>query len=162
KLLDFGLAKLRPAEVSTFSMAPTNADITAQGTILGTIQYMAPEQLEGGDVDARTDIFAFGSVFYEMVTGKKACEGKSQMSLIGSILKDAPRPVSSLQPIVPPALDRVVGTCLAKEPQDRWQTAHDLWRELKWLAEDSLRVGPLLEPETRAGMSRRLTPYIVA
>src|SRR5207245_7757793 len=118
------------------SKLPTANDaITAQGTILGTLQYMAPEQLEGRDVDARTYIFAFGVVVYEMATGKKAFEGKSQAILIVAILEREPAPMSSLQPMTPPALDRVVKRCLAKEPDDRWQTARDLEMELKWIAE---------------------------
>ena len=137
KLLDFGLAKLRqPQNVSSFSAAPTRADdVTAEGSILGTLQYMAPEQLEGSDADARTDIFAFGTVLHEMVTGRKAFEGKSRMSLMGSILRDTPPPVSTLQRVAPLALDRLITTCLAKEPDDRWQSARDVWRELTWIVE---------------------------
>src|ERR1700692_4518994 len=97
----------------------------------------APEQLEGKEVDARTDIFAFGTVVYEMATGKKAFEGKSQASLIVKILETDPPPISSLQPMTPPALESVVKTCLAKDPDDRWQTARDLTRELKWASEGS-------------------------
>ena len=105
-------------------MLPTTPpSLTAQGTILGTFQYMAPEQLEGREADARTDIFAFGAVLYEMVTGKKAFEGKSQASLIAAILEREPPPMSTLQPLTPAALDRVVKTCLAKDPDERWQTA---------------------------------------
>src|ERR1700680_1573268 len=125
KLLDFGLAKLREdaAPTTPLSQLPTGRDpITAQGTILGTLQYMAPEQLEGKEADARTDIFAFGVVVYEMATGKKAFEGKSQASLIAKILETDPPPISSLQPMTPPALDRVVKTCLVKDPNERWQT----------------------------------------
>jgi Tol biopolymer transport system component/predicted Ser/Thr protein kinase len=137
KLLDFGLAKLRgpQAAVANLSALPTEGSgLTAQGTILGTLQYMAPEQLEGKEADARTDIFAFGVVVYEMATGKKAFEGKSQASLIAKILETDPPSMSSLQPMTPPALDRVVKTCLAKDPDDRWQSASDLRRELKWIA----------------------------
>src|SRR6201998_390656 len=140
KLLDFGLAKLAQevGPVTPESQLPTMKDaITAQGTILGTLQYMAPEQVEGKEADARTDIFAFGVVVYEMATGKKAFEGKSQASLIAKILGTSPPPISSLQPMTPPALDRVVRTCLSKEPDDRWQTARDLEIELKWIAESS-------------------------
>ena len=115
--------------------------ITAQGTILGTFQYMAPEQLEGQESDARTDIFAFGGVLYEMLTGKRAFEGKSQASLIGAILKDEPQPVSTLQPLTPRALDRVVKKCLAKAPEERWQTARDLFDELKWISEMGSQSG---------------------
>jgi eukaryotic-like serine/threonine-protein kinase len=138
KLLDFGLAKTdAPAVAGTsLSMLPTTpANLTAQGTILGTFQYMAPEQLDGQEADARTDIFAFGAVVYEMITGRKAFEGKSQASLIGAILERDPPPVSTLQPLSPPALDRVVQTCLTKDPDRRWQSAGDLTRELQWIAD---------------------------
>jgi serine/threonine protein kinase len=107
-------------------MLPTTPPgLTAQGTILGTFQYMAPEQLEGHEADARTDIFAFGSVLYEMVTGRKAFEGQSQASLISAIMSVTPPVPSSLQPVAPPALDRVVQTCLMKHRDDRFQTAHE-------------------------------------
>jgi serine/threonine protein kinase/Tol biopolymer transport system component len=142
KLLDFGLAKLKasPAASSLSQLPTANDTITAQGTILGTLQYMAPEQLEGKEADARTDIFAFGAVVYEMATGKKAFEGKSQASLIAKILETDPPPMSSLQPMTPPALDRVVKRCLAKEPDNRWQTASDLSESLKWIAEGGSQV----------------------
>ena len=110
-----------------------------QGTILGTLQYMAPEQIEGDEADARTDIFAFGAVLYEMLTGQKAFEGKSQASLIGAILHVEPRPVGTVQPLVSPALDRCVRKCLAKDPDRRWQSAGDLHDELQWIAEASAR-----------------------
>ncbi len=149
KLLDFGLAKLRhettAAPTISLSKLPTAGDpVTAEGTILGTLQYMAPEQLEGKEADARTDIFAFGVVIYEMVTGKKAFEGKSQASVIGAILKDDPPPISSFQPMTPPALDRIVKRCLAKDPDDRWQSARDICEQLRWLSES----GP--QPSTGA------------
>ena len=147
KLLDFGLAKLKqeatPAN-TPFSQLPTLAhNPTVQGTLLGTMQYMSPEQVEGknDELDGRTDIFAFGAVVYEMATGKKAFEGKSTASLISSILKDEPPPISSLQPMTPPQLDRLVKTCLAKEPEERWQAASDLCRELKWVAEGGSEAG---------------------
>src|SRR5262245_30758164 len=136
KLLDFGLAKVTPAVVaaSGLSMAPTGASpVTMQGTILGTLQYMAPEQIEGQEADARTDIFAFGAVAYEMLTGKRAFAGKTQASLIGAILKDTPLPPSTVHGAIPDALDRIVNTCLAKDPDDRYQSARDLFRELKWV-----------------------------
>ncbi len=164
KLLDFGLAKLRPAglspEVSSVSVLPTEArEITNEGTILGTIQYMAPEQLEGKEADARADIFAFGSVLYEMATDKKAFTGSSQASLMSAILKDEPQPISQVQPLAPPALDRVVKTCLAKDLDDRWQNAHDLMKELTWIAEGSsqARVAISVAPG-----KRRFLPWIVA
>ncbi len=138
KLLDFGLAKLAQdtAPVTTESQMPTIKEaITAQGTILGTLQYMAPEQVEGREVDARTDIFAFGVVVYEMATGKKAFEGKSQASLMAKILETDPAPMSALAPMTPPSLDRIVKRCLAKDPDDRWQSARDIEAELKWIAD---------------------------
>ena len=146
KLLDFGLAKLKASSTaSPLSQLPTaNDNITAQGTILGTFQYMAPEQLEGKEADARTDIFAFGVLVYEMATGKKAFEGKSQASLIAKILDSDPPPISSLQPMTPPALDRVVKKCLAKEPDRRWQAASDLYDELKWITEGGSHAGMLM------------------
>src|SRR6201998_3818439 len=158
KLLDFGLAKLAQevGPVTPESQLPTMKDaITAQGTILGTLQYMAPEQVEGKEADARTDIFAFGVVVYEMATGKKAFEGKSQASLIAKILETDPPPISSLQPMTPPQLDRVVKTCLAKDPDNRWQTASDLCRELKWIAESGAQVGPSTGGVTPSPKSRR-------
>ena len=146
KLLDFGLAKMReieeaPTGLSVSLLATrTSADrspLTEKGTILGTFQYMAPEQLEGREADARSDIFAFGAVLYEMATGEKAFSGKTQASLIGAILHTEPPPISSVVPLAPPALDRVVKTCLAKDPEDRWQTAHDVKLQLRGLAETS-------------------------
>jgi len=145
KLLDFGLAKLKqeaaPASAQLTELPTAKDPLTAQGTLLGTLQYMAPEQVEGKEVDARTDIFAFGAVVYEMATGKRAFEGKTQASLIAKILEIDPPPISSLQPMTPPALDRVVKKCLAKEPEKRWQTASDVCDELKWIAEGGSQTG---------------------
>ena len=157
KLLDFGLAKLRPLTGPSASLSPgggegwgegvsalptMSASLTPQGSILGTLQYMAPEQLEGRDADARSDIFAFGAVLYEMVTGKKAFEGKSQASLITAIMSSEPAPVSSLQAMTPPALDYLVKTCLAKDPDDRWQTAGDVARQLQWVSASATGTQP--------------------
>jgi Tol biopolymer transport system component/tRNA A-37 threonylcarbamoyl transferase component Bud32 len=138
KLLDFGLAKQSTSPVvDTLTMMPTTpATLTAQGTILGTFHYMAPEQLEGADADARTDIHAFGCVLYEMLTGTKAFSGKSQASLISAIMSGTPPVLSALVPQAPPALDRVVRTALAKHPGDRFISAHDLMLQLRWIAED--------------------------
>jgi serine/threonine protein kinase len=140
KLLDFGLAKLKTStpglEASVLSALPTEEKpLTEKGSILGTFQYMAPEQLEGKDVDARTDIFAFGSLLYEMVTGKRAFEGKSQASLISAIMSSEPRPISQLKPMTPSALDWTVRRCLEKGPENRWQSANDLTAELAWIAQ---------------------------
>jgi serine/threonine protein kinase len=139
KLLDFGLAKpavpgVAPGAVSTSPPSPPS--VTAQGTIVGTLQYMAPEQLEGKPTDARTDIFAYGAVVYEMLTGRKAFEGQSQASLIGAIMHAEPPAIQAEQPLTPPALDRTIKTCLAKDPDDRWQSARDMWRELQWVRQE--------------------------
>jgi len=147
KLVDFGLAKLTAPPsggvLSSFSVLPTQAgeNLTAEGTILGTFQYMAPEQLEGHEADGRTDIFALGHLLYEMATGRKAFSGKSQASLIAAIIHTQPEAISSIQPMTPPALDRVVKTCLAKDPDDRFQTAHDVKLQLQWIGEGGSAVG---------------------
>src|ERR1700692_3428869 len=115
KLLDFGLAELKqeaaPATPDS-QLSTMKGAVTGEGTILGTLQYMAPEQVEAKEVDARTDIFAFGAVVYEMATGRKTFEGKTSASVMAAILKDEPPAMSSLQPVTPPALDRVVKTCM--------------------------------------------------
>jgi Tol biopolymer transport system component/predicted Ser/Thr protein kinase len=154
-LLDFGLAKVGgPVGVAQgLSMLPTTPPgLTVQGTILGTFQYMAPEQLEGHEADARTDIFAFGAIVYEMITGKKAFEGKSQASLIAAILEREPPPVSSQQPLVPRTLDWVIRRCLAKDPDERWQTASDLSIALQWIAKAAATPA---SRQTSAGTSVR-------
>ena len=143
KLLDFGLAKVRAAEAAAgMTGLPTQTTpLTGEGTILGTLQYMAPEQLEGSEADARTDIFALGAVIYEMATGRKAFAGKSHASLISAIMTSEPAPISAVQPLAPAALDHVVRTCLAKDPDARWQTAHDVLVELKWITEAGSQTG---------------------
>jgi serine/threonine protein kinase len=135
KLLDFGLAK-GGATTSTESAAdvPTIAkSLTQEGTIIGTFQYMAPEQLEGIPADARTDIFALGAVLYEMATGRRAFEGKTRTSLIAAIVSTQPPAITNVQPLAPASLDHVIATCLAKEPDGRWQSAHDVAQELRWI-----------------------------
>jgi eukaryotic-like serine/threonine-protein kinase len=152
-LLDFGLAKTR-ASVGVqpgLSILPTAPTLTAEGTILGTIQYMAPEQLEGKDADARTDIFAFGAVLYEMLTGQRAFAGQSSANIIAAILERDPPVVSALQPLAPSTLDRLVKKCLTKDPDDRWQTARDLRDELQWIANDRPT-----ESRRRSRLSRRV------
>ncbi len=142
KLLDFGLAKpmLRPDAALT-TMATAAKPLTTEGAIVGTFLYMAPELLEGKDADARSDLFAFGSVLYEMATGKRAFEGKTTASVIAAILEREPAPITSLQPMTPPALERVVKTCLAKDPEERFQSAHDLKLQLQWIAEAGSQAG---------------------
>ena len=135
KLLDFGLAK-KVAPLTSESDATSMGALTAEGTVVGTPQYMAPEQIEGRDADTRTDIFAFGCVLYEMLTGHRAFDGKSQASVISKILQGEPKPVRELQPTTPPALDRVLRMCLAKDPDERWQTAGDLLRALRLVEEE--------------------------
>ncbi len=154
KLLDFGLAKLKQeaAPVTPLSQLPTLAEpVTAQGMILGTLQYMAPEQVEAKEVDARTDIFAFGAVVYEMATGKKAFEGKTQASLIAKILETNPPAISSLQPMTPPALDHVVKRCMEKDPDERWQSAKDICEQLRWISDSGPQAGltPSAVPEQK-------------
>src|SRR5439155_22077604 len=112
--------------ISTLSGLPTRDNgLTAAGAIVGTLQYMPPEQLEGREADARTDIFALGAVLYEMATGQPAFRGQSQASLVAAILSSDPPSMLELAPMSPAALDRIVRTCLAKDPEDRWQTAYD-------------------------------------
>jgi serine/threonine-protein kinase len=138
KLLDFGLAKLRgaaaPISMSGMTRLATATPNTAHGTILGTVHYMAPEQVEGREADARADIWSLGVVLYEMLTGTRPFEGTSAASVIVSILKDAPPPITTRQPLVPRTLDHIVARCLERDPEERWQTAADINRELRWVA----------------------------
>jgi serine/threonine protein kinase len=143
KLLDFGLAK--PAAMvsgATLTAAATQTTpMTQEGTIVGTFQYMSPQQIEGKDVDGRSDIFSFGAVLYEMLTGQKAFQGKSQLSVASAILEKEPAPISSVKPLTPPALDHAIRLCLRKDPEERWQTARDLALNLKWIAEAGTQAG---------------------
>ena len=151
KLMDFGLAKplgMQNSGTGTGSAAPSFTaaatmsgpspltPLTTAGSVIGTIQYMSPEQIEGKEADARSDVFAFGAVLYEMVAGKRPFQGKSQISLASSILESEPEPVSKLKPNTPPAFDHVVTTCLQKNPDERYQSAHDVKLELQWIAAD--------------------------
>ena len=153
KLLDFGLAKaMEPAAAApNITALPTQANLTQEGTILGTVQYMAPEQLEGREADARTDIFALGAVLYEMATGRKAFSGASQAAIISAILKEEPPPISDAQPLSPAPLDRLVRTCLAKDPERRWQNAADAARELEWIARGDVSAAGPAARERRGG-----------
>ena len=144
KLLDFGLARsaAEASPVRGLTDMPTQAKaLTEEGTILGTFQYMAPEQLEGLEADARTDIFSFGALLYEMATGRRAFEGASRTSLIAAIVASQPAPISTVAPMTPPALDHVVRKCLEKDPDDRWQSAHDVASELRWISEGASQTG---------------------
>jgi eukaryotic-like serine/threonine-protein kinase len=132
KLLDFGLAKpfAAPADANGDAFR-ASADFTQSGAIVGTVQYMSPEQLEGRTIDGRTDIFAFGALLFEMVSGRKAFEAGSAASCIAAILERDPPRLTSVQPLAPPALDAIISTCLEKDPNDRWQSAGDLLRALQ-------------------------------
>jgi len=147
KLLDFGLAKpmagaaMAASAFGAMTASHEHKPLTAEGTIVGTFQYMAPEQLEGKDADPRSDLFAFGCVLYEMTTGKRPFDGKTQASVVASILASEPPALSTIQPLTPPALERVVKTCVAKDPEERWQTAHDVKLQLKWIAEGGSQAG---------------------
>jgi len=143
KLLDFGLAKTGAGISDNVgaSQATVAKPLTQEGTIVGTFQYMSPEQLEGLDADARTDIFAFGCVLYEMATGKRAFHGETRTSLIAAIVSGEPQPISELQPLTPPALEHVIRKCLSKDPEDRWQSARDVFLELEWASEAGSHAG---------------------
>src|SRR5216684_3826430 len=159
KLMDFGLAKPAPLGGSGSGLAPLlstartlsapspASPLTTAGSIVGTIQYMSPEQIEGKEADAGSDIFAFGAVLYEMATGKRAFQGKSQISVASAILEKDPEPISATKPLAPAALDYLVATCLAKDREERFQAAHDIKLELQWIAADrSAPAVPALPP----------------
>lgn len=140
KLLDFGLSKSGRINLA-LDGATQRMPLTQEGTILGTFQYMAPEQLEGVEADARTDIFALGTVLYEMATGARAFEGATRTSLIAAIVSKDPKPLSQIQPLTPPAFEHVVSRCLAKDPDDRWQSAHDIAEQLRWISNAGSQAG---------------------
>lgn len=166
KLMDFGLARATGlvgsssgTSMGALTQSPTVAQpLTAEGTIVGTFQYMSPEQLEGQEADARSDMWAMGCVLYEMATGKRAFEGKSQASLISAIISSEPAPVSQVAPLSPPGLDRVVAQCLAKDPADRIQSAHDAKLQLAWIAEGG---SERTQPPRARGVRARI-PWFVA
>jgi len=153
KLLDFGLAKyqIKKEEPTSSVLETRDGQLTEEGTMLGTVQYMAPEQLEGREADARTDIFALGEILYEMATGQPAFKGNSKAQLIASILSTEPRPISTVQPMLPPSLDHVVKKCLSKDAEDRWQNAQDVASELKWVSEQ------ISQGQTSPVVSRRVS-----
>lgn len=163
KLMDFGLAKalISPALKSsglavTLSTPAASHPLTSKGTVVGTFQYMSPEQLEGREADARSDIFALGAVLYEMLTGKRAFEGKSALSVASAIIEKEPEPISSVKPMTPPALDRAIRGALAKDPEERWQTARDLALELKWIAREGSQASAPVLTEARSKWRKRL------
>jgi eukaryotic-like serine/threonine-protein kinase len=164
KLLDFGLAK--PTAVvsgATLTAVATRATpVTAEGTIVGTFQYMSPEQIEGKELDGRSDIFSLGSVVYEMLTGNRPFPGKSNLSVASAILEKEPAPIVTLKPQTPPALDHAIRRCLAKDPEERWQTARDLQLELKWMAEPGSQSGIPLHGASPRKTSERLAWASVA
>ena len=172
KLMDFGLAKSAgsgaPTGTSsapflsaaqTMSQASPVSPLTTAGTMIGTIQYMSPEQIEGKEADARSDLFALGAVLYEMVTGARPFEGKSQISVASAILEKEPAPISAVQPLTPPAFEHIVTACLAKNPEDRFQTAHDVALQLKWIAQ---RGTPALGYTEKRGNHRELLAWLIA
>jgi serine/threonine protein kinase/Tol biopolymer transport system component len=165
KLLDFGLAKDEEILQGDPGSSPTmSRPLTMQGSIVGTMQYMSPEQLEGKPADARSDIFSFGAMLYEMATGRKPFEAKSHASLIAAILKEEPRPMRELQPLTPPALEHIVKACLAKDPDERPQSAHDLKLQLEWIRESSgISQSQLAQttPAVETSPSRRKTASII-
>jgi len=143
--------------IATMSGASPLSPLTTVGSIIGTIQYMSPEQIEGKEADARSDIFAFGTVLYEMVTGKRPFAGKSQISLASSILEKDPDPVSATNPATPPAFEHVLTTCLQKNPEERYLAAHDIKIELQWIASERSRTsasGATLPAEPSPGRER--------
>jgi serine/threonine protein kinase len=147
KLLDFGLAKA--TAVAKAADETVTRALTQEGAIVGTLQYMAPEQLQGKDADARSDIFSFGCVLYELFTGRRAFDGADSASIIAAILKEEPAPMTALAPVTPPALDRLVRKCLAKDPDDRWQSARDLRDELLWIASGGAETAAAAAPVSR-------------
>jgi Tol biopolymer transport system component/predicted Ser/Thr protein kinase len=153
KILDFGLAKFEQAKAQAAEVTETRP-LTAEGTVLGTLQYMSPEQIEGQEADARSDIFAFGLVLYEMISGKRPFTGASKTSLIASILKDQPRPLRTLEPLTPAPLERIVATCLEKDPEKRWQSAREVKHALEWSMED----GPSSLPAAAPAAGRAVKP----
>ncbi len=168
KLLDFGLAKSLPANPSakvslteTLSSPAANSPLTEKGMVMGTFQYMSPEQVQGKEVDGRSDIFSLGAVLYEMVTGKRAFEGKSHLSVAAAILEDEPIRIASVKPMTSAVLDHAIVCCLAKNPEDRWQTARDLALELKWAAESGAQTG-MVTPAVQRKAGRQWLAWSVA
>src|SRR4029077_11556089 len=131
------------ATAVTLTITKLQSPVTEQGAIVGTFQYMSPEQVEGKELDGRSDIFSLGAVLYEMLTGQRAFQGKSQLSIASAILERDPAPINSITPATPPVLDHAIRRCLAKDPEERWQTARDLALELSWMAESGGQIAVL-------------------
>jgi len=162
KLMDFGLAKLHEAGIiQGISAITRTTPLTGEGTIIGTLQYMSPEQLEGKEADFRSDIFSFGAILYEMATGKRPFEGKSQASLIAAVLKENPRPIAEFQAMSPPMLDRVIRQCMEKDPEHRWQSAGDLKKALQWTLEGGSQAGIPFTVSARRKLRERILWGIV-
>ena len=163
KLMDFGLARATGlGPTSELTSSPTVVGpLTAEGTIIGTFQYMAPEQLEGQEADTRADLWALGCVLFEMVTGKRAFEGKSQASLITAIMGSEPAPISQLSPFAPPVLESLVRACLAKDPANRIQSAHDVRLQLEWIRDAGSQAG-LPAPVVAPRRNRERLAWILA
>jgi len=163
KLLDFGLAKsVAPlASLATLTAAKQESPVTEHGTIVGTFQYMSPEQVEGKEVDGRSDIFSLGAVLYEMVTQKKAFEGKSQLSVASAILEKEPTPIGTVKPMTPAALEHTIKKCLTKNPEERWQSARDLADELRWIMESGPQM-PGSGASAAKTRSRERSAWLVA
>src|SRR5215467_13780802 len=162
KLLDFGLAKpvLMQAYGATLTTLTQRTPPTREGTIVGTIQYMSPEQVEGKELDGRSDIFSLGTVLYEMITGKRAFEGKSQLSVASAILEKEPDPITSTKPLTPPALNHAIRKCLEKFPDERWQSASDLASELRWITESGSQLSaPFAAPAKQFGARWRTAAF---
>ncbi|MEA2238701.1 MAG: eukaryotic-like serine/threonine-protein kinase [Thermoanaerobaculia bacterium] len=168
KLLDFGLAKGGAISLSGGSTAyPADGatlqkSLTQEGTILGTFQYMAPEQLEGTDADARTDIFALGTLLYEMASGRRAFSGKTKTSLIAAIVGGEPTPIREIQPLTPPAFEHVIAKCLAKDPDHRWQSASDVASELEWIGATSSQSQAVGDVTRRRSRNRAMVVAMIA
>ncbi len=172
KLMDFGLAKLQavatgaPSGTPAFSAVATlpsmASPVTVAGTVVGTVQYMSPEQIQGKEADARSDIFGFGAVLYEMLTGQRAFQGKSQLSVASSILERDPEPPSAIQPQTPPALEQLIRTCLAKDPEERWQTAHDVKLQLRAIEESGSEASPAAVTEKAGAKNRERLAWALA
>ncbi len=176
KLMDFGLAKpempIASKAVGQFtpstptmnlaSLTAATSPLTQKGSIVGTFQYMAPEVLQGAEADARSDLFSFGCVLYEMVTGRRAFEGKSQLSVFTAILEKDPEPITASQPLAPPMLDRVVRACLAKDPADRFQSAHDVAMDLRWLVDSEQAESAKPSPRFNKSWAGVLSALVLA